>query len=71
MNLLKSLFGNSSKKLVVFIVTSVLIVLKDYFQFSAEQVQGLEILAGTYLVSQGVADFSKGAAQVESKKEKS
>jgi len=70
MNTIASLFGNNSKKLTVFVVASAVVLLKDYFSLSIDQIQALEILAGVYIGGQSIADFGKGAAQVEAKKEK-
>jgi len=77
MNILKSLVTGNSKKLMVFIVASLLVIFKDYFDLNSEQIQALEILTGGYLVSQGIADVNKSAtklkidAGIEVKKEKS
>lgn len=70
MNLLKTFLTGHSKKLWVVLAASVLVMFKDYFSFSPDQVEALQIIAGSYLVGQGIADHQKSAAQVKLAAEK-
>lgn len=61
---MKSFLSSTSKKLVVTVIAMTLIVLREYFDLSPEQIEALYVLAGGYLVGQGISDHGKGAALV-------
>ena len=62
MEVIKSFLAGSSKKLITLIATAILVLFKDTFSLDPEQIQALEILAGSYLVGQGVSDVGKHLA---------
>lgn len=59
------LFGQSWKKFTVFLMTGMGIITKDFWDLSPEQVEALMVLAGTFFVGQGMADWGKGAELVK------
>jgi hypothetical protein len=65
MDYLKSLLAGSSKKLLTLVAAAILVLFRDTFGLTPEQIQALTVLAGGYLVGQGVADVGKEAAKIK------
>jgi len=67
MDFLKNFLGNSSKKLVAFLVYVAVLLLNRKFELglSENDVIALTGATGAYTVGQGLADFGKSKAIVE------
>ncbi len=65
MDFLRQFLTGTSKKMMVFAAASTLVIFKDFFGFSPDQLQALQVLAASYLAAQGIADFSKSATQIK------
>ena len=65
MNIVEKLAGSTWKKLMVWIITMLLVVLRDDLGLDTEQIVTLTGGSGLFHIGQGLADFGKGKTLAE------